>query len=150
MAVPLWHWQAVQYAFGKLTPPRIAERVHQPVEKVEKMLAKPWAQAQLAEWHRYALQHAATQAADPIARLASKADEAAIVMVEAMELAREEKNVKQMLAAAAAILAHAGYAPEKKERIRVEGLIATITDLELLRQIKATGQVPAQLTHVVQ
>lgn len=132
---PAWQYHAVHLSFAQLPAEKIAIRLGKPEKQVANLLATGWARQQLEAFHAAAVQHAASLAADPIARLLSKADRAAEVLSRAMELAEASEDVEWMVKTAKEVLAHTGYGPTKKTQTNELHVVAQMTDVEQLKRI---------------
>lgn len=133
-----WHGDliATLFAGGPSFPvEQAAEKVGKSLRSVKKYLASPEGQAALAEYERARRAVVVERKVRPLDKLAGYAEEAVDGLMEALRLARENENIRELRETATAILAHVGMGPVKRTEKKVTHLTDQITDPLLLARI---------------
>jgi hypothetical protein len=133
-----WHAALIAEVFRagpSVALPVIAKRLGQSEKACERVLRSAWGQEQLGLYDAAVRSKLVAERVAPLEELAKAGHAAAKGLVDALSLATERENVREMRECSVAILAHLGMGPVKRTEKTVTHGIARINDPVMLQRI---------------
>lgn len=123
----------------------VARKVGQTERACERVIRSAWGQEQLALYDAALRKKLVAERVRPLEELAKQGHAAVMALGDALQMARDKENVREMRECAVAILAHLGMGPVKRTEQKITHGIERITDPVVLDRIIAGEEIDPAL-----